>query len=130
MSATVVDSSAWIDFLRGDEQAVLRVDRLLSKGLAAVTGAITAEILSGARSTGEFGQLKRMFGVLYQVPEPESLWPRVAGHRFTLARNGIHPSLVDLTIAVSALEGGHRVLTRDRGFERIRTVVPIELEVF
>ena len=130
MSATVVDSSAWVDFLRGEEKAVTRVDRLLAEGLAAVTGPITAEVLSGARSSAQYGRLKELFDGLSWVPDPVLLWSRVAEYRFALARDGFQASLINLTVAVSALAGGHRVLTRDRGFERICKVVPIELDLF
>ena len=47
-----------------------------------------------------------------------------------LARGGFQAEIVDLAIAVSTLARGFRLLTRDRDFERIRTVVPIELDLF
>ena len=130
MIATIVDSSAWVDFLRGEEKAVSRVDRLLAVGVAAVTGPISAEVLSGARSSAQYENLRRLFDGLFWVPDPPSLWSRVAEYRFTLARGGFQPELIDLAVAVSAFAGGHRLLTRDRDFERIRTVIPIELDLF
>ena len=47
-----------------------------------------------------------------------------------MARQGFQAGLIDLTIALTAFEGGLRLLTRDRDFARIRTVVPIELDLF
>jgi predicted nucleic acid-binding protein len=38
--------------------------------------------------------------------------------------------ILDLIIALCALEARHTLLTRDRDFLRIQTVVPYELEVF
>jgi len=58
------------------------------------------------------------------------MWPRVTDYRFTLARGGFFAGLVDLVIAATALDAGLILLTRDRDFERIRTVVPIELDLF
>ncbi len=130
MSSTVVDSSAWVDFLRGDEAAVSRVDRLLSDGAVAVTGPIRAEVLSGARSSGEYERLRRLFEGLTAVADPPALWDRVAEYRFALARGGFQAEIVDLAVAVAAFAGGYRLLTRDRDFARIRTVVPIELDLF
>lgn len=130
MSPTVVDSSAWVDFLRGDEAAVSRVDALLAEGRASLTGPIAAEVLSGARSSAEYERLRRLFRGLECVPDPIALWPRLAEYRFALARGGFRAGIVDLAIAITALDAGREVLTRDRGFLRIRTVVPIELEVF
>jgi predicted nucleic acid-binding protein len=54
----------------------------------------------------------------------------VADDRFVLARGGFRAGLVDLAIAVGALDSGLPLLTRDRAFARIRTVVPIELDLF
>ena len=130
MSATVVDSSAWIGFLRGDVAAVSRVDRLLSDGAVVVTGPIRAEVLSGAQTSGQYERLRRLFEGLIRMADPPDLWDRVAEYRFALARGGFQAEIVDLAVAVAALSGGHRLLTRDRDFARIRTVVPIELDLF
>jgi predicted nucleic acid-binding protein len=130
LTPTIVDSSAWLDYLRGEPQAFRRVDRLVAAGRAAVTGPIWAEVLSGARTSGAFGRLRSLFEGIDCVADPPSLWPRVAEHRFALARRGFQAALVDLTIAIAAFDGGFRLLTRDRNFRRIRTVIPIELELF
>ncbi len=130
MSATVVDTSAWVDFLRGDEEAGSRVDRLLADGAVVVTGPIRAEVLSGAQTSGQYERLRRLFEGLVRMADPPDLWDRVGEYRFALARGGFQAEIVDLAIAVTAFAGGHRLLTRDRDFSRIRTVVPIELDLF
>ena len=61
---------------------------------------------------------------------PEGVWTRVADYRFALARGGFRAGLVNLVVAVGALDSGLPLLTRDRAFARIRTVVPIELDLF
>jgi predicted nucleic acid-binding protein len=119
-----------MDFLDGNAEASRRVDGLLANGRAAITGPICAELLSGARSTSEYAVLKELLDGIEWAPEPEGLWLRVAEHRFALARRGFAAGLIDLTIALSAFDGGYRLLTRDRDFARIRTVVPIELDLF
>ena len=130
MSRTLVDSSAWLDFLGGKPEASRRVDLVLAKGRAFITGPIWAELMSGATSTSQYGQLRELLEGIEWAPEPERLWVRAAEHRFALARRGFQAGLIDLTIALSASDGGYRLLTRDRDFARIRTVVPIELDLF
>lgn len=130
MSDTLVDSSAWVAFLRGERPAVWRIDPLLADGRVAITGPISAEVLSGARSRADFDLLKRLLHGLEWLGEPSSLWERVAEHRFALARKGYQASLIDLTIALSALDAGHGLLTRDSDFRRIQAVIPVELQVF
>ena len=126
----LVDSSAWIDFLRGDKKAIERVDPLLADGRAGTTGPIYAEVISEAKERPGFERLGRLFRSLPWLVPPASAWEQVAGVRFTLARQGVQAHLVDLLIAVTALEAGHSVLTRDRDFEVIARVLPVEVVVF
>jgi predicted nucleic acid-binding protein len=130
VSAAVVDSSAWLDYLGGDKEAVKRLDPILAKKRVLITGPIYAELLSGARSTSEYALLKELLEGVEWAAEPGGLWFRVAEHRFALARRGFEASLIDLSIALSAFDGGYRLVSRDRDFARIRTVVPIELDLF
>jgi predicted nucleic acid-binding protein len=130
LSDTLVDSSAWIAFLRGDTSAVRRIDPLLAQGRASVWGPIAAEVLSGVPSRKDFDLLKRLFHGLDWLADPLSLWDRVAEHRFLLARAGYQASLIDLAIALTAGDAGQTLLTRDADFRTIRTVIPIELQVF
>jgi predicted nucleic acid-binding protein len=126
----LVDTSAWVDFLGGDRAAVTRVGKLLDEGGAVICGPVAAELLSGARTSGEYALLKVLADGLECLPDPDRAWPRVTDFRFALARGGFRVGLIDLLIATIALDAGLPLVTRDRDFERIRTVVPIELEVF
>ncbi|MEX1246363.1 MAG: PIN domain-containing protein [Thermoanaerobaculia bacterium] len=130
MKRSLVDTSAWVDFLRGERAAVARVGDLLGEGGATICGPIAAEVLSGARTSAEYTLLRELAEGLDWVAEPGSLWPRVADYRFALARSGFRAGLIDLAIAATAFDAGLPLVTRDRGFERIRTVVPIELDLF
>ncbi len=130
MTRCLVDTSAWVDFLGGERSAVERVGELVAEGAAVICGPIVAELLSGARASGEFARLKDLAGALETLPDPEDAWNRVADYRYALARGGFLVGLVDLLIAATALDAGLTLLTRDRDFERIRTVVPIELDLF
>ncbi len=130
MSRVLVDSSAWVDFLRGRPEAVRRVDGLLADDLAATAGVITAEVTSGSRTRAEFDELRALFAALPQVGAPLDLWDRVAESRFTLARQGVQAHLVDLAIAVTAVASGSRLLTRDRDFVAIARATGVDLDVF
>jgi predicted nucleic acid-binding protein len=130
LSDTLVDSSAWTAFFRGERPAVARIDRLLVDGRVATWGPVAAEVLSGVPSRKEFDLLKRLFHGLEWLADPSSLWERVAEHRFFLARKGYQASLVDLAISLAASDAGHALLTRDSDFRRIQEVVAIELDLF
>jgi len=130
LTLAVVDTSAWISFLRGDAAAIRRIDPLLADGTAALTGPILAEVLSGAGSRAELERLRRLFQGLERLTDPPELWDRIAESRYALARKGHQASLVDLAIAVTCLDGGHTLVTRDHDFRAIARVIPLELEVF
>ena len=130
MNRALVDSSAWVDFLHGERAAVSRVGELLDEGGATVCGPVFAEVVSGAQSSAEHALLKELFQGVEWLADPSGVWERVADYRFALARGGFLAGLVDIAIATAALDSGLPLLTRDRGFQRIRTVVPIELDLF
>jgi predicted nucleic acid-binding protein len=130
VNLTVVDTSAWISFFRGDGTTVRRIDPLLAEGTVAVTGPILAEVLSGAGTRSEFEHLKELFEGLERLVDPTDLWDRVAAFRYSLARKGHQASLIDLSIAISCYDGGQTLMTRDRDFRAIARVVPLDVEIF
>jgi predicted nucleic acid-binding protein len=130
VSDVLVDSSAWIDFFRGAQEAVTRIDPLLADDRAATTAIIAAEVVSGARTRAVFEDLSDHFGALPATPLPEDLWQRVGETRFGLARRGLRCHLVDLAIAHAAAYAHQRLLTRDRDFEEIAAALGVELELF
>jgi predicted nucleic acid-binding protein len=106
------------------------VGSLLDEGAAVMCGPVAAELLSGARTSGEYALLTELAEGLESLPDPVQAWTRVAEYRFALARGGFLGGLIDILIATTALDAGLTLLTRDRDFERIRAVVPIELDLF
>ena len=127
---TLIDSSAWVDFFRGDRAARRRVDPLLEEGRAATCGPVAAEVLSGARDRALYDRLALLLGSLSWLAPAEDAWSRLAELRFLLARQGVQAHLIDLLIAHTAAEHGATLLTRDRDFERIARVAPVELAIF
>jgi predicted nucleic acid-binding protein len=127
LSDLLVDSSVWVEFFRGNERVVTRLDAALEADRVAVCGPVVAEILSGARSRREFETLRSAFEGVDLLPDPPESWSRIAETRFALARRGTQAALVDLLIALTAAEAGHTLLTRDSDFERIAAVLPVDL---
>ena len=130
MSDVLVDSSVWIDFLRGDAAAVQRVDPLLAERRAAVSGPVYAEVVSGAPNRPAFDQLATLFHSVAWLVPPLAAWEEIAEARFALARHGAQTHLIDLLIAVTALHSRHSLLTRDKDFRQIARIVPVEIEIF
>jgi hypothetical protein len=130
VSLVLVDSSAWIAFFRGEVAAIQLIDGLLADGDAAVCGPIFAELVSGVSLPAESRRLAALLrGLEWLEPEAE-IWPRIATTRFTLARAGKQAALIDLFIAHTAADHGADLLTRDRDFVDIATVVPVQMRHF
>lgn len=118
----LVDSSAWIEFLRATGSPT---DRRLTLALEtgetlATSGLVELELLAGARSEQQAGELVR----LLQRCEPvavEVLDYRVAADIYRVCRRSgaTLRGLVDCLIAAVAARNGVPVLHRDRDFETI-----------
>lgn len=127
MTLVLVDSSAWVEFLRRRGGPAGRVvNALLAEDRVCTVTPIVAEVISGARDPKEYEALRRTFGALRRLAEPEDLWARIAEARYRLARKGIQAALLDLWIAVAAADAGVPLLTLDRDFEGIAKVVPVD----
>ena len=127
LELVLVDSSVWIRFFRVEGSAEARVlDTLLALGPVATCAPIRAEVVSGARTTREFNQLRGLFAALVDLDPPRGTWHRIEEHRFTLARRGYQASIIDVMIALTA-EAHHAALwTLDKDFIRLSTVIPFD----
>jgi predicted nucleic acid-binding protein len=130
MSSVLVDTSCWVGFLRGEAASVRYLDRLLADGQVSMAGPIYSEVLSGAKDRVSYERLARLVDALEWVQPPSNGWKRVAEARFTLARQGVQAHLVDLLIAVTASAAGQVLMSRDRNFDQIARVVPLDLELY
>lgn len=123
---TLVDTSVWIDWLRGDKSpAALRLDRLIDEDDIVLAGVIVQELLQGARGADHLAKLRRYFERL-QVLLPSQTTFAEAGTLYARCRwAGITPrSGNDCLIAQTAIEHDVRLLHDDAGFERIAQVEP------
>jgi predicted nucleic acid-binding protein len=130
MDIVLVESSAWISFFRGDAAACRRIDPLLQTKVVRITGPVFAELVSGAKNKSVQTELKALLLDIPWIPPSEPVWERVAETRFVLARIGRSCSVIDIMIALAASDGGAKLLTRDRDFEQMVGVLPLDLEVF
>lgn len=129
MDATLVDTSVWVDFLRGEpspQAAVL--ERLLTGDMAVgVAPIILQEILQGADSQARFETWRRYFdGLWCYVPE-HPVETHVAAARLyqSCRRAGRTPrSSNDCLIAQIAIENDLVLLHDDRDFEAIASAAP------
>jgi predicted nucleic acid-binding protein len=125
----LIDSSAWIEYLRPDgaKRAKERIKEVLQKEEAVSCGIVTVEILRGARNEKDFQSLKDSLMPLPQIPLDDTVIERASRWGFILNRRGKVVSTTDLLIASAAYKKA-RLLHIDSDFEMIATVVGLEEE--
>lgn len=130
----LVDTSVWLDYLRGTRTASVRkLDDLLQRGLPfGITSLIYQEVLQGADSETSYARLQAYFGSqrffhpihpLTSHAEAARLYARCRWLGVTLR------STVDCLIAQVAIEHGLELLHSDRDFKHLARVVP-ELSLY
>jgi hypothetical protein len=128
----LVDTSAWVEYDRATGSSVdTALTELIRDGgdLVAATEPVLMEVLAGAADESRAGQLRRLltsFGWVRVDPVADF---EGASKIYGSCRNaGITPrGLIDCMIASIAIRTGSELLTADRDFTAMATVVPLRL---
>ncbi len=120
----LIDSSAWIEFLRraGDPELKSQVADVLASGRALYTCPIAFELKAGARKA-ELSALEEALSFADRIELSAIHWDIAAKHAATLRTKGVTVPASDLLIATVADESGVGLLARDQHFEMIRRSV-------
>jgi hypothetical protein len=124
----LVDTSAWIEFLRDTGSPVCdEVDRLLGKGIA-VTDPIIMEVLAGARDDAHLRNLRGMLARATLL-RCESVDFETAAllYRACRANGETVRKLVDCLIAAVAIRHRARLLHADADFDVLARHTPLTL---
>ena len=113
----VVDTSAWVEFLRDTgSPACEEVDRLLA-GDIAICDAISMEVLAGARDERHLAQLRGLLARASVLPTTPGSYDHAAALYRTCRRRGeTVRKLIDCMIAAVAIESGASLLHADVDF--------------
>ena len=116
----LVDSSVWIDYLRGSATPqALKLDSLLGRVPLAIGDLVLTEVLQGLASEREFNAVRRMLGSLELVVlggadvavEAARNYRRLRALGITVRKT------IDTIIATRCLVSGHELLHDDRAFD-------------
>ena len=124
----LVDTSVWIEIFRDKTGNIVKA---FQKVIGAETYVISRfnqlELLQGARDQKEWELLENYLSAQYYLEASQNSWPEAARIYFELRRKGVTiNSPVDCCIAQIALEHGAFLLHRDKDFEKISRIRPLE----
>ncbi len=118
----LVDTSAWIEYLRDTTHPVTEIlDALLQTGQVISTGPVVMEVLAGARSFSELEELREQL-LAFPLLELEGLTDfEEAAKIYRTCREAGETvrSQIDCLIAVPAIRAGAAILHADRDFDVI-----------
>jgi tRNA(fMet)-specific endonuclease VapC len=115
--AVLVDTCAWIDFLRNTQGDLGdQVAQLISTGRARLCGVVAAELLQGVKTAKEAAKLQMLIDRVPSLPTVEADWHAAGTKLQTLRAKGITLPLTDALIWAVAQRYGAVVLTVDKHF--------------
>jgi predicted nucleic acid-binding protein len=128
----LVDTSVWIEVLKDKNGHTVRAFRTRTgNDVIVFCRFIQLELLQGARNELEWKRLDEYLATQYYLETAEVTWRNAARLFFDLRKSGITVrSPVDCCIACIAMEARTLLLHRDRDFERIAEIAPLEHEFF
>lgn len=125
----LVDTSIWIDFLRGlSSPKVSLLEGLLEEGEAHLCEVTFAEICFGARDHGQFRKYETYFAALPFLSLPPNWHREIARMGYHLRSKGHRPFTADLMIALTALTHRATLLTDDSDFKPLVTFFGLEVQ--
>lgn len=108
------DTSAWIDFFKGNSTSVCRrLEQSLTEGNLVMVLPVLFEILSSP------GTNARTSDLVTQIPQLEfhpDIWQRSANNRKILLRKGLKARSMDCLIAQSCIDHKVTLIAADRDF--------------
>jgi predicted nucleic acid-binding protein len=126
----LIDTSAWVEFLRDTGSEVCdAVDRLLD-GDIANCDAISMEVLAGARSEHHLAQLRGLLARATSLPIVASDYDHAAALYRTCRRNGeTVRKLIDCLIAAVAIRAAVPILHADADFAALARHTSLAIHV-
>lgn len=124
----LVDTSVFIDFLRGTNNAGTSLfDKVISSGIEfGINNFIYQEILQGSKTQKEFSVLQQYLSSLpfYDLKNGRKSFEDAAALNFICRKSGVTVrSTVDLLIAQTAIENGLFLLHNDNDFSNMAKCV-------
>lgn len=124
----VVDTSAWIEFLRDTGSPVcIAVEELLADDIA-ICDPISMEVLAGARSEVHLGQLRGLLARATLLPTTSADYDAAAAlYRSCRVQGATVCRMIDCLIAAVAITADAEVLHADADFVELAAHTPLRV---
>ncbi len=124
----LVDTSAWVEFLRGTGSPTCeRVDQLLGADIA-TCHPVWMEVLAGARHETHLGELRRLLARASIIPVQATDFDEAAAlFRMCRRRGETIRKLIHCLIAAQAIRAGATLLHADADFDALARHTPIQI---
>jgi len=127
VNSILPDTCAWIDFFRGSPSRMTRqVEAALLQGEVVTCGVVVFELLQGIKNPQEEALVLNAFKAIPQLEMTGALWIKAGQLSSQLRRKGHTLPLSDIIIAILALEHSCSLLTLDRHFDSIPSLIVIK----
>ena len=123
----LIDTSAWIEFLRDTGSSACRqVDELLDQEIA-VCDPVRMEVLAGARDEAHLLNLRRLLALAVVLPmRPTDYEDAAALYRRCRWQGAAVRKLIDCLIAAVAIRTGTPILHHDTDFQTLARHTPLQ----
>jgi predicted nucleic acid-binding protein len=126
----IVDTTVWIDYLRGTENPETRwLDRELQRQRLGLTDLILCEVLQGIREQNMFARVRAdlLKFQIFQTGGSEMAVAAAQNYRDLRQRGYTVHKTIDCLIATFCLQAKHELLHRDRDFDCFEKVLGLQV---
>ena len=119
----LIDTTIWVLYFKGEKELEDEIKLLILKERATICEIVTLEVLRGAKSQKEYGQLHADFAALSTLRLTDIIWEKSYKIGFKLRKMGINVPLTDILIATVASHYNCLLLHRDKHFPLMKGVM-------
>jgi predicted nucleic acid-binding protein len=131
MSEFLVDSTVWIEFLRGNNPEIIDfISPLVDEDRISYNGIILSELLVGSNNQKEFSFIRDNFSGFKYLETDIWIFEKASELGFNLRKSGISIPLTDLIIAAHCIHYELTVVTADSHFKTIKKRHKLYLKFF
>jgi predicted nucleic acid-binding protein len=126
----IVDTTVWIDYLRGIENAETHwLDLSLDSQRLGLTNLILCEVLQGISNQGTFAKVRDDLLKFHLFETGGAELAVAAAQNYQTLRQHGHTvrKTIDCLIATFCLQAGHELLHRDRDYEPFEAVLGLRV---